>query len=153
MLRHTACPALEVRLPGLFRVETELQAATLAYAHREARALLLACAAALGEDRILDQPLNLPGILATLPPEKVLAEVDWVRVDGNFFWPDPSSPVVDLGQDSLSLNEQALSGYPGLPNLLSWHTLELHKGKEWQLWFVDQTPGQQPRLMLEGPLK
>nr|MEE4269736.1 N-acetylmuramoyl-L-alanine amidase [Candidatus Krumholzibacteria bacterium] len=153
LLRHTACPALEVRLPGLFSVDRELQAATLAYSQREARALLLGCAAALGEERVLDQPLNLPRLMASLPPDKALAEVDWVLVDGNFFWPDPSSSFLDTGLDSLSLNEQAYEGYPGLPHLVPWHTLELHQGKEWQLWFVDQAPGQQPRLMLEGPLK
>jgi N-acetylmuramoyl-L-alanine amidase len=155
LLRHTACPALEASFPPLTSAAREAQATSAAWQQAEARVILMSAAAALGQDRVLDAPLNLPLALAALPGDLALTPVDWALVDGNFPWlPAGSGPLpsVAAASDSLSCNQADSGNGPGLPNLISRHTLEIHRGDSWQLWLLDYSSGiPQTRLLMEGP--
>jgi N-acetylmuramoyl-L-alanine amidase len=152
LLRHTACPALEVGFPPLGTIAREAQASTGAWQLAEARAILLAAAAALGEAAILDAPLDVGTLLARLPADRALPRVDWALVDGNFPWlPPEPEPLVPTPDDSLSYYQTGPGDGPGYPALAPRHTLEIHQGTSWQLWLIDaMIPEGQPRLMLEG---
>lgn len=152
LLRHTACPALEVGFPPLTSPEREAQAASGAWQLAEARAVLLAAAAALGQTDLPARTLNLAAALSRLPRDRALPRVQWARLDGNFHWLPTTAapPLVATPGDSLSCDQTAADG-PGYPDLVSRHTLEIHQGALWQVWLLDRSDGsQEPRLLLEG---
>lgn len=154
LLRHTACPALEIRLPGLYSTDREIEATSPRWAQSESRVLLLAAAVALGQDAIQHPTLNLDNVLKQLPQDQALPGAQWAMLDGNFPWhfSTEGPGTVQTTEDSLSFTTGTGQGGPGLPNLLPQHTLEIHQDQQWQLWLLDFSPGYlRPSLMLEGP--
>ena len=155
LLRHTACPALEAGLPALSDLRRELQMTRPDWPGREARSILLSVAAVLAGGGTPPGTLDIPEILALLPQPRVLTGVDWALLDGNFPWLPSPGTIVPAGADSLSsdvTSGTAPVGGPGLPAVLDRHTLEIHRGRSWQLWLLDYSAGRlAPRLMREGP--
>ena len=156
LLRHTACPALEIGLPGPLSLADEVRLGDSGWQRAEARAVFLSVAAALGEPRALDltiQPSVLAGQLDTgLSP----GEIEWMELDGNFIWAVGSESVRDLLEDAPSTEGPGFplsSGEgPGLPAVTPRHTLEIHTGSSWQLWLLDRNgSGWDSRLLLQGP--
>lgn len=125
LLRHTACPALEIRLPGPATDADEQRLEQPAWAAAEARALLLALAGQrTGGAAPWADPL---AVLAGLP--EAPQQVRWARWDGNLALlplPTASGPG---GAASVSL-----WGEPGMPAAGPDHTLEVHGPAGWQLW-------------------
>ncbi|MFH1842706.1 MAG: N-acetylmuramoyl-L-alanine amidase, partial [bacterium] len=133
LLRHTACPALEVglELPTDFDAEDRLLHPS--HQQAEARALFLSIASLLAGEQILTEVVH-PGTLLTenarrFPP---LDRIDWIKLDGNFLWLPPRwcPPATDTIYSSVS---------PGLPCRGVLHTLEIHAGANWQLWAMRRT--------------
>jgi len=131
LLRHTACPALNLRLQAPENAQDEMLVSSLAWQMAESRAALLACATALsGGDQLPASvnPAQLIGQLASAQPQRSLPNVQLARWDGNFQWVPPTFPN---RQNSL-VSWQA-TGWPAVSKL---HTLEIHSGPMWQIWRV-----------------
>lgn len=158
LLRHTSCPALEVRLPSPADAYEERWRGDRAYQLTQARALLLACAAVFGNDGTL--PANLPPeqILAALPQRALssgdggIQNLSLAVWDGNFPW-YPGRP--DAGQSTWAGRNpnptKTSHDEPGWPATGAIHTLEIHRQGNWQLWRVEITPrGYEMELILEN---
>lgn len=129
LLRHTACPALEVRLPHAATPADEVRLESRGWQAAEARALLLGLARALEATRPL-AAVAVEDLLPFLPGAPPIDAVDWVLWDGELPW-YPWSAAGTTVTDSLSSWRE-----PGLPARGPVHTLEIHAGTAWQLWMV-----------------
>jgi len=136
LLRHTACPALEVFLPGPTDLDAEDRLNQVAWPQAEARSILLSIAAALGESEILEQTLDPALLIPSLRGALPLARVDRVVLDGNFPW----LPLGNVAPNPTGEISAAVSstGAPGLPAIGARHTLEIHAGPMWQLWILEK---------------
>jgi hypothetical protein len=154
LLRHTACPALEVRLPSALTPQQEIRLTARGWLRAESRALLNAIAAVLtdGEDRF--RTLDPATIMAALPAPPAWDQVAWARLDGNLAW-SPFPPSAPGGRtEGLSSGEsEPLFSYgdPGLPDLTERHTLEIQFIGSWQLWLLERS-GQEwaGRLLMQS---
>ena len=148
LLRHTACPALEILLPGPLTAADELRLDLPAWQAAEARALLLGLAAAADGQPlpVADPAVILPG-LAGAP---TAAQVSWARWDGNLPWYGLPGPPPMLG--AAAADSVPSWGEPGLPAAGRVHYLELHTPAAWQLWRLERIDQQQWRghLAREG---
>ncbi|MBU8870450.1 MAG: N-acetylmuramoyl-L-alanine amidase [Gemmatimonadales bacterium] len=156
LLRHTACPALELELPGPNNSDDEERLGKSGWQRAEARAVFLSVVAALGETRALDltiQPLDIASRLNTgFPPEAI----DWMELDGNFIWAGHEEDIYGRDRKQSSSPDPGIpissNMGPGLPAVTSRHTLEIHAGSSWQLWLLDRSKtGWNSRLLLQGP--
>ncbi|MFN2371464.1 MAG: N-acetylmuramoyl-L-alanine amidase, partial [Candidatus Krumholzibacteriia bacterium] len=132
LLRHTACPALEIALPGPDDAAAERRLEQPAWQAAEARALLLGLAAAASGGAL---PVADPArILPALPGAPAVAEITWALWDGNLPWyplPAPAGPPAAAPVSS--------GMEPGLPAPGSRHVLEVHTRDAWQLWRLERT--------------
>jgi len=156
LLRHTACPALEVRLPGPWTPRQEMRLAQRGWQRAEARAILLSLASLLSKAGTgLVPVLDVAAVITDLPGSPDPAEVDWAELDGNLLWsPIPVLETTTDGQDLSPAGTDSLdsSGGPGLPALLDWHTLEISAGDVRQLWLLERSgSGFSARLMMNNP--
>ena len=140
LLRHTACPALQVGLELPRDVDSEARLNTPAHQQAEARALVLGIAGVLCGPQVMDRALDPAQLIAAAGPRMLAAErIEWARLDGNLFWLPPrwSKPPTgsQTGASAVSLAQRWRPG-PGLPSLADVHTLEVHAGSAWQLWQV-----------------
>ncbi len=143
LLRHTACPALEVHLRAPKTAPEEMQVSSIPWQMAEARAILLACAGALTFDGSLPPNMDPAQLIQDLPGVFPLAGIDWARWDGNFSWQPPTS--LKPGDPVTSWTT------PGWPTGPGLHTLEVHASAQWQLWLVKILPtGTNYRLMMEN---
>lgn len=133
VLRHTACPAVVVVLEALTGARAVEDRVTVpAWQDAVARALFRGLVALAVPDASWLVPSAL---LADLGPRAIApADLDHVRLDGNFTWLPPSGRG---GGDSLASWHP---GDPGLPFLGPHHVLELHRGPLWQVWAVVRQP-------------
>ncbi len=146
LLRHTACPALEIRLPGPATSHREMRLLDRGWQRAEARAVLLSVLSLFQQNGDLVPTLDVAAVIAGLDGGIPLEEVDWARLDGNLIWspmPRLSTPV------AFSLDS---SHGPGLPALGDRHTLEVHAGSKWEMWLLEKTgSGFEARLMMINP--
>ncbi len=149
LLRHTACPALEIRLIAPRDAGRELLMASLPWHMAEARAILLACATALSDSEQLPPAVNPAALLDQLSAQSAgrsLPTVEWAKWDGNFNW---IRPTFQDGPNTVG--SWQTTGWPAISNL---HTLEIHSGDHWQVWRVDladdRLVGPQFKLILEN---
>lgn len=149
LLRHTACPALEIQLQAPLNTREEMLFTSLSWHMAEARGILLACATALSGTDDLPPSLDPALLLKQLsihPEGQSLPSVQWARWDGNFNWVPPS--FQDRPDTVVSWQE---TGWPAISDL---HTLEIHAGSQWQVWRVetpaDRSKTPQFKLMLEN---
>lgn len=144
LLRHTACPALEILLPGPLTTADELRLGLPAWQAAEARALLLGIAgAADGQAQPTADPAR---ILPQLDGAPTPAHVSWARWDGNLPWyplPDPAVAARPLG--AAASDSVSSWGEPGLPAPGTVHYLEIHTPDAWQLWRLERIDQQQWR--------
>lgn len=143
LLRHTACPALEVRLPSPGNAREEILLGSAPRQMAQARALLLACAAVFAPDASLPASLPPEEVLAALPVAVAADDLDQALWDGNFPWL-PRNAATPWQNDSGYLMSWDDPGWPVQGDL---HTLEIHRGGHWQLWRVD-TRGPEPEAQL-----
>jgi len=119
LLRHTACPAVEVSLPLPGDLETEERWRSPAYQQAVASALMSATAAWFeGEELLLSltDPRTFIEERATRPT--LIEGCDWIRVDGNWLWLPPRDTSTSAARLPL----------PG-PD----HTFEVRRGDRWEL--------------------
>jgi N-acetylmuramoyl-L-alanine amidase len=144
LLRHTACPALEVRLPGLHGGQQEMLLSQRGWQRAEARAVLHSLVSLSVNEGTSVPTLDVAVIIAELPGGPDPAEVDWAELDGNFTW----SPVPGWEEAGPRKGFQD----PGLPALLGRHTLEIRTRVLQQLWLLERTAtGYSARLMIQNP--
>lgn len=155
LLRHTACPALEVWFPAPQSPRQEMFLSSRGWQRAEARAVLLSLVSLFEPDGRLATTLDVPGIIADLPGGLDPMAVTWAELDGNLIWspvPPREEPVgaADLSPDApLPLDS---SRDPGLPDLLDRHTLEIRTRTHWQLWLLERSgSGQTARLLMHNP--
>jgi len=132
LLRHTACPAVDVSLP----LPTDLDAEELwrapAYQQAVASALMSATAAWFqGEDLLLSLTDPRTFILEHTTNSRLLNGCDWIRVDGNWLWLPPRSASTPPAKLPL----------PGLE-----HTFEVRRGDRWELLVSGMGEGDMPRV-------
>lgn len=150
LLRHTACPAVAASFPLPLTNAQENKRRSPAWAQAEARALFSA---------LIEQVLPPDSSLDCFFPERVipslpepafgLQDIRWVLVDGNFPWYPVTPSVFNSSPNPVQSVDSWTS--PGLPNLSSVHTLELHTSNGWQLWlWQSDTPPFAANLLLEG---
>ena len=171
LLRHTACPAVWLSLPGPTDAADESLAASPAYLQAEGRAILLAVAATFAGQPDSFQTIQLDEVLADLPPQAIAPpERDLVIWDGNWPWLpwpgnldsgaeaireiSPASAYPDRESDcSKPPTSLSSSRGPGLPARGVSHTLELHAGSQWQLWLLEFSgPGIfQAEMLMSNP--
>jgi N-acetylmuramoyl-L-alanine amidase len=156
LLRHTACPALEVRLPGPKTPRQEMRLAQRGWQRAEARAVLLSLASMLSHPGTgLVPVLDVAAVIADLPGSPDPAEVDWAELDGNLLWSPISIPETTIDGQVLSparTDSLDSPGGPGLPALLDRHTLEINAGAVRQLWLLERSgSGFTARLMMNNP--
>ena len=155
LLRHTACPALEIRLPGPGTSHQEMRLLDRGWQRAEARAVLLSIVSLFQQDGQLAPTLDVAAVIAGLPGGIPLEEVDWAEIDGNLIW----SPLAgrqahrDLSNSSTTaVYSLDLKQGPGLPALGDRHTLEVHAGSKWELWLLEKSgSGITARLMMLNP--
>ena len=146
LLRHTACPALEVRLPHAATIDDERRMETIAWQAAEARALLLGIVRTLAGAVPAVDPADL---LTVLPGAFPAGRIDWGLWDGGLPW----YPMPDRGPGLGPEDAATLHSWqePGLPCREGAHTLEIHHGSRWQLWLVETGPvTARGRLLLAG---
>ena len=155
LLRHTACPALEVRLPGPQSPRQEMRQSQRGWQRVEARAVLLSIASLFEAETGLVPTLDMAAVIADLVGSADLAEVDWAELDGNLAWsPVPALEPTGGGAEFPSGGAHSLDspGDPGLPALLDRHTLEINAGDIRQLWLLERSgSGFSARLMMNNP--
>ncbi len=155
LLRHTACPALEVRLPGPRSPRQEMRLSQRGWQRAEARAVLLSVASLFQTGTRLVPTLDVAALIAALPGSPDPAGVDWAEIDGNLLWsPVPVPDTTGDGEDLSSDHADSLdsSKGPGLPALLDRHTLEINAGGVRQLWLLERSgSGFSARLMMNNP--
>ncbi len=147
LLRHTSCPALEVRLPGAETPSQEMRLAHRGWQRAEARAVLLSIVSLFSGHEELAPTLKVADVIAGLPGVPPPARIDWAELDGNFIWSPIPGPAGETTADSLDSFHD-----PGLPALLDRHTLEIHAGSLGQLWLLERSgAGFSARLMMRNP--
>ena len=155
LLRHTACPALEVRLPGPRSPRQEMRLSQRGWQRAEARTVLLSVASLFETENRLVPTLDVAAIIADLPGAPVPSVVDWAELDGNLLWSPVPIREVTVDPTDLSLNRADpldSARDPGLPALLDRHTLEIHAGDIRQLWLLERFgSGYAARLMMHNP--
>jgi N-acetylmuramoyl-L-alanine amidase len=155
LLRHTACPALEVRLPGPQSPGQEMYLSQRGWQRAEARAVLLSLASMFETEGRLISTLDVASILRDLPGAPEPSSVVWAELDGNLIW--SPVPVRENGADLTDLSSDRAepldsSRYPGLPALLERHTLEIRALGVQQLWLLEKSgSGYSARLMMHNP--
>ncbi len=145
LLRHTACPALQIQMRAPVDANEEVLMTSPAWSMAEARAITLSCAAALSPSDSLPRSVAPGWILNQLSanaPSRSLPAVQWARWDGNFHWVQSSFQT-----SSPSLGSWESTGWPASASL---HTLEIHSESQWQLWQVEWDPDnpEHPRFQL-----
>jgi N-acetylmuramoyl-L-alanine amidase len=133
LLRHTACPALQVGLEAPVTHEIEDRLLDPACQQAQAIALFLSIASFTAGADLLDdlaQPLEIIASRSDSFPAP--DRIDWIRWDGNWLWIPPRAGAS---------RQQAVSLYraPGLPFRGGEHTLEIHARGEWQLWSLSKS--------------
>ena len=122
LLRHTACPAVDVSLPMPADLDAEELWRAPAYQQAVASELLNATAAwfqgpdlltSLADPRTFMVERQIPG----RPVE--LTGLDWIRVDGNWLWLPPRADAIPPARLPL----------PGVE-----HTFEARRGEAWELY-------------------
>ncbi len=115
LLRHTACPALELSLPYPVDIAAEEMLTDPAAQQATARAIFAATVSQLAERSIPFDMVDLEALLDAHPElAPADAAVDWVVWDGNLLWL-PGEPM------------------PGLPFSGPDHTVEISAAGEWRL--------------------
>lgn len=147
LLRHTACPALEARLPGPATPLQEMRLLDRGWQRAEARAILQSIVSLFEGGDELAPSLDVADLIRSLPSGPHPEDVQWAELDGNFIWSPLPSDAGAAGPDSLdSWND------PGLPDLIDRHTLEVHSGETSRLWlFEKSTGGYAGKLMMINP--
>jgi N-acetylmuramoyl-L-alanine amidase len=146
LLRHTACPALEVRWPGPATIEDEVRMTGTDWIRAEAQVHLTALVSlASGEDALVDTVdpaaylANTPGVMA--------GEVELAVLDGQFTWAPAARPVFEFTEASVSSWRP-----PGFPVRPGDHTLEIRTAGSWQLWRITYPlAGHEPEILISGP--
>ena len=155
LLRHTACPALEVRLPGPQYPRQEMRLSQRGWQRAEARAVLLSIASLFEKETRLVPTLDVAAIIADLPGAPDPTAVDWAELDGNLSWsPVPVREITADTTDHFSAGSQPLDSArgPGLPALAGRHTLEIQIGNVRQLWLLQRSGSEYAaRLMMQNP--
>lgn len=144
LLRHTACPALEISLPGPVSAEDETRLGEAGWQRAEARAILLAVAAALGQENVLQTTITPPALVAGWDTGFPADSIDWMVLDGNFLWSQAAGPGRTDPESALSPGAGHPLSFrygPGLPAVGPTHVLEIHAGSRWQLWLVRRVDG------------
>jgi N-acetylmuramoyl-L-alanine amidase len=132
LLRHTACPAVEVSLPLPTDLDAEETSRSPAYQLAVASALMSATAAWFqGEDLLLSLTDPRTFIIEHAVAPTLLDGCDWIRVDGNWLWLPP--------RDDTTL--PALLPLPG-----DDHTFEVRRGDRWELLISNVTEGPGPSV-------
>ncbi|MFO7654777.1 MAG: N-acetylmuramoyl-L-alanine amidase [Candidatus Krumholzibacteriia bacterium] len=130
LLRHTACPALEARLPAPADLASEEILNLPSHQHATARALFLATTALLAGESVLATAVDPGSLLSSLGDGGMpAARCRWARLDGNFLWIPPRAPSTATFPVS-----SLYHGEPGLPAPGPHHTLEVHADDLAQLW-------------------
>ena len=146
LLRHTACPALEIRLPGPATPADEMRLLERGWQRAEARAVLMSVVSVFEGGQYLAPTLDGAELIGVLPERTWSGNVDWAELDANFIW----SPLPELGTgapDSLDSWRD-----PGLPDLIGRHTLEIHAEESSLLYLIEKTAdGYAGRLMMRNP--
>jgi N-acetylmuramoyl-L-alanine amidase len=152
LLRHTACPALEIRLPGPATPRQEMLFSDRGWQRAEARAVLLSIVSLFQPEQQLAPSLDVAAVIAGLEGGLALNTVDWAELDGNLMW----SPLPGHTQGTHSSTEvdnslDSIHG-PGLPDLIDRHTLEIHARGAWQLWLLEKSGAAvTSKLMMHKP--
>jgi len=155
LLRHTACPAIEVRMPGPDGSAAEMRMTDRAWQRSEALVLFQTLAAVTaGVDSLLPV-LDPAEFLASAGEGVDLDTADLAVLDGQFVWTPKHGSRLDLPPEEHSEEESdALSSWegPGLPILPGIHTLEIHAAGRWVLYRYElqKTVGFF-ELMMSGP--
>jgi N-acetylmuramoyl-L-alanine amidase len=132
VLRHTACPAILVRLEEPATTEIESRLTDPAWQDAMARALFRGTVALLQPEAPF---ARVPELLDPLGARAIGRDrLDLVRLDGNLSWLPPSGQVTGVPLPSWSITD------PGLPVLGDRHVLELRDGPHWQLWALEREP-------------
>jgi len=144
LLRHTACPALQVGLPPLADLAAEEKLTAPSHQQATARALLLGCAALQAGEQILNDQFQ-PGPLLAIHPDLFppLERIDWIQLDGNFQWLPPRWG--GTAGETVPLSAAPPTA-PGLPCRGEEHFLEIHAGPSWQLWAFRRAPDRRVTL-------
>ncbi len=122
LLRHTACPAVEVSLPMPADLDAEELWRAPAYQQAVASELLSATAAWFQGDDLLRSLVDPRTFMVErqIPHRPVVLDgVDWIRVDGNWLWLPPRDDSVPAARLPL----------PGVE-----HTFEVRRGDAWELY-------------------
>ena len=155
LLRHTACPALEVRLPGPETPRQEMRLLDRGWQRAEARAVLLSVVSLFQQDGHLAPTLDVAAIIAGLTGGIPVDEVDWAELDGNLIWspmPRRQDPRDGPNSSNRALNSLDSPYGPGLPALGHRHTLEIRAGSKWELWLLEKSgSGFTARPMMINP--
>ncbi len=131
LLRHTACPALELSLKTPTDPESEIVFTSQPHSMAVARGLFLACTAVFSPDNLIPPTKDPVSLLRQLPHGLPIETVEWACWDGNyFFMVTPSRKINDV------LFSSNTPGWPAPPGM---HTLAIHSATHWQLWLVELT--------------
>ena len=152
LLRHTSCPALEIRLPGPATPRQEMLLSERGWQRAEARAILLSIVSVFQPEKQLAPTLDVAAVIADLDGGIALDSVDWAELDGNLMW-SPVSGRDTGGTTSIAGDFTLDSGQgPGLPDLMDRHILEIHAGPAWQLWLLEKSGSAiTAKLMMHQP--
>jgi hypothetical protein len=150
LLRHTACPALEVRLPGPADATAELVLADRARVRAEAAVLLQALAAVSARADTLLPVFRADAFLAAGGLGIEPAAVQLVVLDGQFPWTPPTARAAAGGgtpPDSVSSWRE-----PGFPLASQEHTVEVRHEDGWALYrYAAGDSTHAVELLLTGP--
>lgn len=150
LLRHTHCPALVMEFP---LPEPQARAGLTAdtgLARAEASLLLQGLVGQAAGKQAFGAFVRPESLLESLPRPAALDPVLWAVWDGNFIWtPDArnpgSGPVARNSLSSIQTTRWPASG--------DRHTLEIHRGSQWQFWLLERTEGTwSARILRAGSL-
>jgi N-acetylmuramoyl-L-alanine amidase len=153
LLRHTACPALDVRLPGPGDAATELILTGRDRQRAEAAALFLAFTALTAPPeeppRLFDPAIFLEGYGGQFGFE----DPDLVVLDGQFVWTPPTPREAQAGVPDRPAPSDSLYSWehPGLPLRSGTHTIEVRRGGRWMLFRYETTPTPTLEALMSGP--
>ncbi|MEN8007770.1 MAG: N-acetylmuramoyl-L-alanine amidase [Candidatus Krumholzibacteriota bacterium] len=155
LLRHTACPALAVRLPLPVTPRQEVRLMARGWQRAEARAVLLSVVSLFQPESRLAPTLDVAAVIAGLDGGIRPDEVDWAELDGNLLW----SPLPPRNEDQAHRPPSTVAEYsldsrhgPGLPALGDRHTLEIRAGSKWELWLLEKSDsGFTARPLMRNP--